>query len=805
MDPRYRLTTSPLANPAAVLAGDRWRITVLTDGLLRLEHLAEGSEDGAFEDRASSFAVHRDLPVPAFEVVETDAVLEVVTDRLHLTYDRRPFSPSGLTVAVRGGVSDWHGTWRFGAPLMGGAWGNLGGTARTLDDVDGATPLEPGVASRAGWALIDDSASFLLEDDGEMVPRPQSADVGGQDLYVFAYGLDHAEAVRALYAVSGPQPVLPRWALGTWWSRYHPYTADGYLELLDRFAAEGVPLSVGVLDMDWHVTDVDPAQGSGWTGYTWNRDLVPDPPALLAEVHRRGLRVTLNDHPADGVRSHEDAYPAVAAATGREPDGRPVAFDLTDPAFRAAWFDVLHRGLEDDGVDFWWTDWQQGPFSRVPGLDPLWLLNHLHFLDSARDGRRPMAFSRYAGPGSHRYPVGFSGDSVATWASLDFQAGFTATAANIGYGWWSHDVGGHLGGAKDDGLAARWVQLGVLSPIMRLHSTASPFMSKEPWRFGSVARAAMVDALRLRHRLVPYLHTMNHRAAHDGVPLVVPMYHLHPHAPQAYAARTQYAFGSQLVVAPITARADPGTLTGSVTAWLPPGTWVDVLGGLVYDGDREVVMHRGLDAVPVLARAGAIVPLDAADVPGNDPVNPRALEVLLVVGADGAFTLVEDDGTGDGRDEQRWARTPIAYDQGSGTLTIGAAHGATGCLPGARTWRVTTVAHAAGDVSATVDGDVVEPDVQREPRRTSVTVADVPVEATVVVSLGTDPALAPNDVDERLMDLLMSAQVSYALKQAVLDAVGGDAPLPVRLSRLAALDAGRPLETAVGELLLARP
>ena len=801
MDPLYRLPTSPVADPAAVLAGDRWRVTVLTDGLLRLEHLAEGSEDGAFEDRASSFALHRDLPVPSFEVVEGDGTLEVVTDRLHLTYDRRPFSPSGLTVAVRGGITTWHSLWRFGAGALGGAAGNLGGTARTLDDVDGATPLEPGVASRDGWALIDDSTSFLLGADGTPVPRAP----GGHDLYVFAYGLDHAQAVRALYALSGPQPVLPRWALGTWWSRYHPYTADGYLELLDRFAAEGVPLSVGVLDMDWHLVDVDPAQGSGWTGYTWDRDLVPDPRALLAAVHQRGLRVTLNDHPADGVRSFEDAYPAVAAAVGREADGRAVAFDLTDPAFRAAWFDVLHRGLEDDGVDFWWTDWQQGPHGRTAGLDPLWLLNHLHFLDAARDDRRPLAFSRYAGPGSHRYPVGFSGDSVATWASLDFQAYFTAAAANIGYGWWSHDVGGHLGGARDDELAARWVQLGVLSPITRLHSTRSPFMSKEPWRFGPVARAAMVAALRLRHRLVPYLHTMNHRAAHEGVPLVTPMYHRYPRAPQAYAARTQYAFGSELVVAPITSPADPGTLTGSVAAWLPPGTWVDVLSGLVYDGDREAVLHRGLDAVPLLARAGALVPLDAAAVPGNDPVNPEALEVLLVVGTDGAFTLVEDDGVGDGCDEQRWARTPITFDQGAGTLTIGPARGATACVPVTRTWRVTAVAHAADEVSATVDGDVVDAEVEREPRRTSVTVADVPVEATLVVSLGTDPALAPNDVDERVMDLLVGAQVSYVVKQAVLDAVTGDAPLTVRLSRLLALDAGRPLEGAVAELLLARP
>lgn len=94
-----------------------------------------------------------------------------------------------------------------------------------------------------------------------------------------------------------------------------------------------------------------------------------------------------------------------------------------------------------------------------------------------------MTFSRYAGPGSHRYPIGFSGDTHITWESLDFQPYFTTTATNIGYGWWSHDIGGHMLGYKDDELTARWTQYGIFSPIMRLHSSCSEFNGKEPWRF----------------------------------------------------------------------------------------------------------------------------------------------------------------------------------------------------------------------------------------------------------------------------------------------------------------------------------
>ena len=171
---------------------------------------------------------------------------------------------------------------------------------------------------------------MLLTDDGWIAPRRPDT----LDLYVFAYGRDYRAALRALYHLTGPQPLLPRYALGNWWSRYHPYSADEYLGLMDRFAAEGIPLSVAVLDMDWHLVDIDPRHGSGWTGYTWNRDLFPDPPAFLAALHERGLATTLNVHPAEGVHAHEERYAAIARRMGVDPDSElPVDFDPADPAF----------------------------------------------------------------------------------------------------------------------------------------------------------------------------------------------------------------------------------------------------------------------------------------------------------------------------------------------------------------------------------------------------------------------------------------------------------------------------------------
>ena len=196
------------------------------------------------------------------------------------------------------------------------------------------------------------------------------------------------------------------------------------------------------------------------------------------------------------------------------------------------------------------------------------MLNHYHYLDNARDGKRPLTFSRYAGPGSHRYPVGFSGDSIVTWESLNFQPYFTSTASNIGYGWWSHDIGGHMFGYRDNELALRWVQLGVFSPINRLHSSKNEFMGKEPWQFPMEIGEVMKEFLRLRHQMLPYLYTMNHRAYKENTPLILPMYYTYPAEQVAYTVKNEYEYGTAFIVAPVRrnlsrALEEPGLMYGA--------------------------------------------------------------------------------------------------------------------------------------------------------------------------------------------------------------------------------------------------
>ena len=438
--------------------------------------------------------------------------------------------------------------------------------------------------------------------------------------------------------------MIPRYALGNWWSRYFRYTENSYRELLDHFEEEQIPLSVAVIDMDWHLTDVDPKYGTGWTGYTWNKECFPDHKRFLKMLQDRKLAPTLNLHPADGIRAFETMYPKVAEKMDIDPKTEePVVFDMSDPKYRKAYFEEVIHPYEEDGVAFWWIDWQQGTGS-AGDTDPLFLLNHFHYKDQEERGVRPMIFSRYAGPGSHRYPVGFSGDTRSTWRSLAYQPFFTATAANIGYGWGSHDIGGHMLGDKDNERLTRWIQFGVFSPIMRIHSSNRIFFNKEPWKLPEPYHSIIAEFLRMRHRLLPYLYTEARNAHVLDIPMLQPLYYAYPEVREAYEVPNEYIFGSSLMVCAITEPEDQMLRMAAVDAYIPEGRWYDTFTGHIYSGcAKKRKLYRPLTSMPVLLKAGSILPESCEDrTNGTD--NPRSLRILFGAGANGGYDVYEDDG-----------------------------------------------------------------------------------------------------------------------------------------------------------------
>ena len=655
------------------------RISLLTPRLLR-------TEKGNFTDLPTQTVIHRDFPTVTYTLQEQGDAISIQTEEVHFLVHRR----SGKVVS---------------ADFDAGCYTKIGkdqlpGTARTLDQANGAVRLQPGITAYAGVAVMDDSKSLLLNEDGTIASRPKC-----KDRYYFAYGKDYLRQLQDFYRLTGPVPLIPKFALGNWWSRYRAYTQEEYRSLMQTFIDKKLPITVATIDMDWHWVDVLERFGPdakprkakskeevlyntllpGWTGYTWNTELFPDHKELLSWLHDHGFQVPLNVHPSQGVRFFEKPYEAMCHAMGKDPASREaIPFDPADPKFMQAYFEVLHHPLEAEGVDFWWLDWQQGKITNIPGLDPLWALNHYHTQDAMRNGKRPLILSRYAGLGSHRYPLGFSGDTHVTWKSLHFQPYFTNTAANAGYSWWSHDIGGHMLGVQDDELYLRWLQYGVFSPVNRLHSSNSDFMGKEPWKRSWAVEKLSEDYLRLRHKLIPYLYTANHRTHTAGEPICMPLYYRH-HCQDAFAAKNEYYFGSQLLVSPITKPADRRLNLGSVNTWLPEGRWTDLFTGRIYQGGRWVKLYRDLDAIPVLAKEGAIVPMYRRG-DSNDLSLEQELEIHLWRG-NGSFELYEDDGRTMDYQKGIYAITKFLLEEKDNTLrlTITPPGNSFGLLPKQRT------------------------------------------------------------------------------------------------------------------------
>ena len=793
MGEMMKLTSRPISRRENVIQGKKYRITMLTEGLVRLEY----SEEGNFEDRPTQTVLNRDFPSCTYTVKETEEEIQVFTKRIHLIYNKKEFASYGLSIQVLGNLSNYHSIWHYGEEPE-----DLGGTARTLDRVDGACPLEHGLMSRFGFSVMDDSCSLVLTEDGWVEPRRK----GIKDIYFWGYGHDYFQCLNDFYYLCGKTPMLPRYALGNWWSRYYEYTEDSYKELMERFEEEGVPFSVAVIDMDWHLVNVDAKYGSGWTGYTWNRDFFPDPERFMTWLHDRGMKVTLNVHPADGIRAYEEMYEEMAEAMDVDPKTQePVNFDISDPKFLKEYFEIVHHPNEKMGVDFWWIDWQQGTNSKIEGLDPLWMLNHYHYLDNGRDGKRPMVFSRYAGPGSHRYPAGFSGDTHTTWESLDFQPYFTSTASNIGYGWWSHDIGGHMQGYKNDQMALRWLQLGVFSPLNRLHSTKDLFYSKEPWFYKKEMREIMDEFLRLRHKLLPYLYTMNYRAYKENIPLILPMYYTYPETEEAYEVKNQYWFGNQLIVAAVTSETIKGINRSKVKVWLPDGLYFDVFTDMVYRGGRFLDMYRDLASIPVLAKAGAVVPV-TEKIFGEDALeNPEAITVKVYPGADGKFYMYEDDNESQKYMEGDCAITGFTWNWGEKKFTISPVQGNQRLIPESRDYRVEICCCTEAQISVYRNGikESCQKEYDDERHILWVKVTGVKPEDEIWLEFSKELEIKGRDLKKSLFDFLNQAEIPFAQKRKIYDLVSGNGDLWNIMGQLQSMGLKEELVGSVSEYLLA--
>ena len=663
---------NPTADTNAVIISGNARFSILTDGLIRMEW----AEDGIFEDAATLTFLNRKLAVPEFEQKVAGDFLEIKTNKFSLKYkiDSGKFTDENLQINFS--LDEQKKSWK---PEQKNS-GNLKGTTRTLDQYDGdrhrttneKLVLDDGLLSKEGWTLIDDTGKPLFDDSDWPWVTPR-AEKKHQDFYFFCYGNDYKTALGDFIKVAGKIALPPKFAFGIWWSRYWEYTDMELRELVGDFELYGLPLDVFVVDMDWHITikpewfdengkKIPDAAGQvpGWTGFTWNRNYFPEPKLFLQWLKSKNMKVCLNLHPASGIQPHEEQYEAMARAMGIDPaTGEYVPFDIVDKKFAENFMKIVLHPLEDDGVDFWWLDWQQWSTTKIPGVNPTFYLNYVFFSDMERRNKnRPIIFHRYGGLGNHRYQIGFSGDTLATWESLDFQPFFTATAANVGFGYWSHDIGGHFFGGWNPELYTRWIQFGVFSPIFRTHSCPDPKLERKIWEYPPENFRIMRNAFLLRRALLPYLYSAAKAAYDTGVSICAPMYYDYPKCEEAYNFKNQYMFGKDILVAPITAPIPDEKLQIEKEIWLPEGEWIEMFSGAFLSGGKIIKRNFSLDEIPIYVKAGAIIPML------SENKNNENIVLNIFPGSSGETVIYDDEGNNNNFESDAYSLTKITSDNG---------------------------------------------------------------------------------------------------------------------------------------------
>ncbi|HEY6477370.1 MAG TPA: TIM-barrel domain-containing protein [Polyangia bacterium] len=561
-------------------------------------------------------------------------------------------------------------------------------------------------------------------------PPPTSlwSEVGDGVDYYFVYGPELDGVVAGYRRVTGPAPMLPRWALGLWQSRQRYETSKQSLDVVDGFRKRGIPFDTIVQDWfywkenAWGSQDFDPAR-------------FPDPDRWVRDIHAKHARVMISVwgkyYPGtknfEAMRTNGFLYHLNLAEGLRDwvgDGGYPYTFyDAFNPEAGKLFWSQMNTGIFSKHVDAWWLDAPEPDLLPTPTLEgqhthmnPTALgtgarvLNAYSLVNSKTvyEGQRGVApdqrvfiLTRSAFAGQQHYGAAvWSGDISSTWTALRAQipAGLGLSVSGVPY--WSMDIGGFSVPERfatahptaDDveewrELNTRWFQFGTFVPLLRVHGEAP---KREMWELGgdsSPAYKAELKFDRVRYRLLPYVYSLAGGVTQDGGTIMRPLVMDFRADAKARDVSDEYMFGPALLVSPVTAYK-----TRSRSVYLP-GTagWYDFWSGGAADGGQAIDVSTPYDSIPVHVRAGAIIPMGPElQYTDEKPADPITLWVYA--GADGSFTLYEDDGLTYGYERGQFTRIPLHWNDATRTLTIGKREGAFTGMPQQRTFDLVLVA-----------------------------------------------------------------------------------------------------------------
>ena len=661
------------ANDKNIIKGDKYRITVLSESLVRLEY----NKNGIFNDKPTALVIDRMFKPAEFNVRESSANLEITTKNFTLTYLKgKPFKASKVNpmANLKIEIPNTEKVWYVDHPEV----RNFGSPAFAFDSSKGKVVREKGLNSPDGFVSIDDSFNFLIEENGFFKHNNEDS----LDIYVFVFKNDFEQCLKDYFKLTGKPTLIPRYALGNWWGKNDDYNEDSLVELVDDFDYYDIPISCIILNNKWYVHKK--LEKRTTNGFLWDRDKFNDPAKTIEYLHSKGIRVGLGIEPTDGIYDHELYFDKARKFLELE-DKKHIPFNVYNPKFWDAYLKLLIHPLFDFNIDFIYLRTTDNKKQKQ-----LWMINHYHYYDLDRDYKtRSMVLSRDPKMASHRYPVTYSGKTTVSWETLKKLPFYNSLSANNGVSFVAHDIGGYYKGTEDNELYTRFVQFGTFSPILKFGSREGDYYKREPWNWSIKTYTIAQDYLKLRHRMIPYLYSEAYKYHDEGKLLVKPVFFDKPELFNDPTHKNQYYFGSQFYVSPIINKKEPLMNRVIHKFYVPDGMWYDFMTGKKFPGGKNYVSFYKDQDYPVFARAGAIIPFGENDNL-NDTTPPKNMEIHIFPGISNKYDLYEDDGVSNLYERGFYLKSDIEYNYlpSNYTLIIRAVEGKSNIVPETRNYKI---------------------------------------------------------------------------------------------------------------------
>lgn len=487
-------------------------------------------------------------------------------------------------------------------------------------------PFYIGVTDGDAYGIFfDNTFKTYFDFAAERNDRTSYWSEGGEMQYYYIHGPQMMEVVKHYHELTGTHFMPPLWAIGYHQCRWSYYPEANVREVATQFRKRQIPCDAIYLDIDYM---------DGYRCFTWNKRYFPDPKKMIADLAADGFKTVVMIDP--GIKVDEDYW---VFKEGKENryfcrrgddyfmegyvwPGRCQFPDYTNPKVRE-WWGTLYRGLVEDGVAGVWNDMNEpAVFGRgtFPGDVRHYYegfrgshrkahnIYGMQMVRSTYDGlkklqrnKRPFTITRAAYAGTQRYSSVWTGDNIATWEHLRIGTLQLQRLSVSGLSFCGTDIGGFTG-EPDGELYTRWMQFGVFSPFMRVHS-AGDTRDREPWSFGPEWEAICKKFIELRYKLLPYIYSTFWRQHKYKEPILRPIALLEQHKAQNLLREEEFAFGHHILVSPVL---HPGQQSKIV--YLPEGNWYGYFDNILYAGGTEHQVDTPLDEMPIFIRGGSVIP-----------------------------------------------------------------------------------------------------------------------------------------------------------------------------------------------------